>query len=240
MWLWYNMAFIKSIKCVWELPHLTFRVFSPDCWSFHHRQCQTLWMPPWNGTIYEFIHPKNLLWNLKFSNLFDSKMPLWIGMINYCDDYHHFIVVFILSWFELIIIQVNIWHTFLTEFSLIVISGSFVFYHLIINFLFKQFVSSAYLLYKINILSTPIQRTHLTQIALKVSHHFSSWIFVNFSAIWEKFHTQLFEMASWRNIQSHFWAFNIQCNIGSKLDHLTTIFFLKTFVHGNDWKFLRW
>ena len=32
---------------------------------------------------------------------------------------------------------------------------------------------------------------------------------------------QLFEMASWRNIQSHFWAFNIQCNIGSKLGHLT-------------------
>ena len=51
---------------------------------------------------------------------------------------------------------------------------------------------------------------------------------------------QLFEMASWRNIQSHFWAFNIQCNIGSKLEHLTKIFFLNTFFHGYDWNFLRW
>ena len=52
--------------------------------------------------------------------------------------------------------------------------------------------------------------------------------------------TQLFEMASRRNIQSHFWAFNIQCNIGSKLEHLTKIFFLNTFFHGYDWNFLRW
>ena len=52
--------------------------------------------------------------------------------------------------------------------------------------------------------------------------------------------TQLFEMASRRNIQSHFWAFNIQCNIGSKLEHLTKIFFLNTFFHRNNWNFLRW
>ena len=32
---------------------------------------------------------------------------------------------------------------------------------------------------------------------------------------------QLFEMAVWGNIESHFWAFNIQGNMGSKLEHLT-------------------
>ena len=36
--------------------------------------------------------------------------------------------------------------------------------------------------------------------------------------------SQLFEMASRRNIQSYFWAFNIQCNIGSKLDTLQKYF----------------
>ena len=35
---------------------------------------------------------------------------------------------------------------------------------------------------------------------------------------------QLFEMAPRRNIQSHFWAFRIQCNIGSKLEQLTNFF----------------
>ena len=64
-----------------------------------------------------------------------------------------------------------------------------------------------------------------------------------FSQVFKRFmipSSQLFEMASRRNIQSHFWAFNIQCNIGSKLEHLTKIFFLNTFFHGNDWNFLRW
>ena len=39
---------------------------------------------------------------------------------------------------------------------------------------------------------------------------------------------QLFQMASQRNIKSHFWAFNIQYNLGSKLEHVTKKF-LSTF-----------
>ena len=52
--------------------------------------------------------------------------------------------------------------------------------------------------------------------------------------------SQLFQMASRRNIKSYIWAFNIQCNMGSKLEHLTQIFFPSTFFHRNYWNFLRW
>ena len=64
--------------------------------------------------------------------------------------------------------------------------------------------------------------------------------FSNKSHRYQNTHSQLFEMASWRNIQSHFWAFNIQCNIGSKLEHLIKIFFLSTFFDGNDQNFPKW
>ena len=53
----------------------------------------------------------------------------------------------------------------------------------------------------------------------QMSFFFSNWASKIITQKTATILSQLFEMASRRNIKSYIWAFNIQCNMGSKLGH---------------------